>query len=179
MSFSLVAFCFFSPGAVVAREYGIPCVVGINRATALFKSGQCQVREVCTKGSIKQLVRDAGCYCLPYPVPSHETVENVQTPPDKLLVTPSLEVGLCVCVRTVALKYLLPGHQGLLPSTSLLLVNHQYHMTKAWQKTHCWRDQPAARKWRLKCPLFLYQALWFEGDGQTCTSDVVAFESWS
>lgn len=30
-------FCFV--GAVVAREYGLPCVVAINQATKYFKTG--------------------------------------------------------------------------------------------------------------------------------------------
>jgi pyruvate,water dikinase len=28
-----------SHGAVVAREYGLPCVVGVETATAIFKNG--------------------------------------------------------------------------------------------------------------------------------------------
>ena len=29
-----------SHGAVVAREYGLPCVVGVEGATAIFKNGK-------------------------------------------------------------------------------------------------------------------------------------------
>lgn len=29
----------FSLGAVVAREYGLPCIVGVKNATKLFKTG--------------------------------------------------------------------------------------------------------------------------------------------
>ena len=55
---------------------------------------------------------------------------------------------------------LLPGHRVLLPSSSLCLVNHQHHLTKAWQrlaKDPMMQRSPAAGKQMLKCLLFLYR----------------------
>ena len=39
-------FCLFILGAVIAREYGLPCVVNIASATNIFKSGNYLYQEI-------------------------------------------------------------------------------------------------------------------------------------
>ncbi len=46
-----------SHGAVVAREYGIPCLVGASNACRFFKSGD-QVLLDCNKGFITKVVNE-------------------------------------------------------------------------------------------------------------------------
>lgn len=45
------------PGAVVAREYGLPCVVGIENATNIFGSGD-PVRLDGGKGTLQKISND-------------------------------------------------------------------------------------------------------------------------
>ena len=46
-----------SHGAVVAREYGLPCVVGVEGATAVFRNGKFG------DGHLKSLDLLSGCSC--------------------------------------------------------------------------------------------------------------------
>jgi pyruvate,water dikinase len=48
-----------SHGAVVAREYGLPCVVGAKQATAVFKSGETVILNG-TKGYIEKVEEKTG-----------------------------------------------------------------------------------------------------------------------
>lgn len=45
---------YFVAGAVIAREYGLPCIVGATHATDIFKTGD-YVRLRGTKGVIEKV----------------------------------------------------------------------------------------------------------------------------